>query len=599
MDYLNLTNLYLSLEKTTKRLAKTALIATFLRNLKPKDDIPSCLYLLYGSVFPPWDARKIGVSDKLIIKTLASSLGFPPEKVEKMLVQYGDLGLVAEELIKHRKQTTLGQSTLTTTLIIKNLQKLATLEGEGTVARKVSLISELFTAATPIEARFITRTILEDLRIGIGEGTMRDAIVWAYFAAPLKIQYDEKENVLTVPDENKDVYETLLAKVQNAYDRTNDFAEVIQNILKHGAKSLDHIPLVPGRPVNLMLAIKVETPDDAVEALGLPVLCDFKLDGFRVQIHKNKDKVSLYTRRLENVTVQFQELVPIILAHVRAENCILDSEVVGYDPKTGTYIPFQDISQRIKRKYDIQALALKVPVEINVFDILYYNDHDMTEKTQAERRDLIEKIIKPLKGKIVPTRSITAATVKDIQQFYNDALKHGLEGIMIKSVNKPYTPGRKVGGWIKLKPVLENLDLVIVKAEYGSGKRAGTLSSYTIACLSKDKEQYLEIGKVSTGVKEKEDQGVSYTEITNLLTPLITKRNGKEVIVKPKIVIEVSYEEIQKSPSYAAGYALRFPRFVRLRTMERNAEDCNTLEDVERIYASQHTKQGKFHSKIQ
>ncbi len=597
MDYLKLTTCYVALEKTSKRLEKTAIIAEFLRTLEDEKDVKHIVYLLQGRVFPSWDERKIGVSDRLIVKALAMSFGFAPEKVEKAFVKIGDLGLVAEQLLQTKSQTTLGQRVLTTELVAQNLQKLATLEGEGTVARKVNLIAELLTSATPTEARFIVRTILEDLRIGMGEGTMRDAVVWAFFGKEAGLSYEGKGNEVTI--EKKEAYANVLEKVQHAYDLTNDFAEVVGQIIKKGKKGLDELTLQSGKPMNSMLAVKVESPEEAIEVVGLPALCDYKLDGFRMQIHKNGDEVLLFTRRLENVTKQFEELVPYVRKYIDARNVILDAEVVGYDPKTGKYVPFQNISQRIKRKYDIAELAKKIPVEISVFDIILYNGKDMTKASQKERRALIEKIVHQVKGKLVLTEAMVAQSVGEMQKFYAKALKAGLEGIMVKDMRKEYVSGRKVGYWVKLKPVLENLDVVIVKAEYGTGKRAGVLSSYTIAVLSEDKEAFLELGKVSTGVKEKEAEGVSYIELTKLLKPLIKETRGKEVVVKPEVVIEVSYEEIQKSPSYSSGFALRFPRFVRLRVAERGPLDANTIEDVERIYKSQHTKKGKFHSKVQ
>lgn len=588
MDYLSFTQYYVQLEKTSKRLEKTHIVSNILKDIKTQEEAEAVIHLLRGSVFPEWDERKIGISEKLVIKALAKSSGVSPEKIEKLWAKIGDLGEVSQELFKEKKQKTLfSQGKLTIKEVYNDIRKIATLEGEGTVGKKLDIICRLLANADGQQAKFITRTLLEDLRIGVGEGVLRDALVWNFFSKELDLKYNPKENDVQISEEKRTELNKITDKVQQAYDWTNDFTEVFWVLHEKGLLGIEKLNLKIGRPANVMLAIKAEDIDEAIEALGLPVLCDYKLDGFRVQIHNTGKDLQLYTRRLENVTNQFKELVPILKEFVKAKSYILDAEIVGYDPKTKKYLPFQQISQRIKRKYDIEELAKKIPVEISVFDIINKDGKDLTNTPQKERRQILEKTVTEKPGKIILTNAIIAKNKEDIEKFYKEALQHGVEGIIIKNLEKEYSPGRKVGGWMKLKPVLENLDVVIVKAEHGTGKRAGVLSSYTIACLSKDKSQFLEIGKVATGVKEKEEEGVSFEHITKLLKPFITKTKGREVEIKPKIVIEVAYEEVQKSQEYSSGYALRFPRFIRLRVDERKPEDINTLQDVERIYEKQ------------
>ncbi|HZX12754.1 MAG TPA: ATP-dependent DNA ligase [Candidatus Nanoarchaeia archaeon] len=590
MHYLNLTKHYEHLEQTPRRLEKTHILQGILNTIKTAEDAEATINLIRGAVFPAWDERKIGISEKLVIKALAKATGTGQEKIEKHWAKIGDLGKVTEQLLSQKQQQTLfSSSALTTTLVYRELRTIATIKGEGAVTKKIGIICKLLTAATPLEAKFIIRTLLEDLRIGIGEGTLRDAIAWSSFSKELSINYDPAAKEILIPEDKREDYTKILDIIQQAYDWTNDFAEVYWTLHEQGLKGLKKISLKPGRPFNVMLAIKAENSTEAAEAVGLPALCDYKLDGFRVQIHSDGKKIILFTRRLENVTHQFKELLPLIQEHVNATTFVLDAEIVGFDPKTKTYLPFQHISQRIKRKYDIEALAKKIPVEINAFDILYKDGKDLTNKSQEERRSILEKALSQKKGRIIATTATTATTIQGVETFYKHALKEGVEGIIIKNLKKPYQPGRRVGGWIKLKPVLETLDLVIVQAEYGTGKRAGTLSSYTIACLNNDKSNYLELGKVSTGLKEKEEEGTTYEEITKSLKPLIIKTTGRTVFVKPRIIIEVAYEEIQQSPSYSSGYALRFPRFLKIRT-DRSEKQINTLEDVERIYTKQRGK---------
>ncbi len=574
MDYLKLTEFYEQLEKTPKRLDKTRIISGLIKTTSPTD-LEYIIPLLLGSVFYSYEESKIGVSDKIVIKALASSTGTTSDKVAKLWSKIGDLGEVAAELVKNKKQTTLGSRKLTVKKVFENVRALAFLEGQGSVERKLGLIKELITSAEPVEAKYITRLILEDLRIGIGEGVIRDSIVWGFSKNANEIDKNE--------------YNELVSKVQNAIDMTNDFALIITTIKEKGFKGLDKLGVTIGKPFNAMLAIKQENAKDAADAVGLPCLVDYKLDGFRVLIHNDGKNIKLFTRKLEEVTKQFPDIVEEV-KKIDAKNFIFDTEILGIDLKTKKYLPFQHISQRIRRKHGISEMVKKIPVVISVFDILYKNGESLLKKTQAERREILEKTIKK-KGIMEFTNGKIAKTVKDIEDFYKESLKAGNEGIMVKSLEKTYTPGRKVGGWVKLKPVLESLDLVIVKAEWGTGKRAGSLTSFTIACDNNGK--IAEIGKVSTGLKEKGDE-TTYNELTKILKPLIIEQKGKVVTVKPKVVIEVAYEEIQKSISYDSGYALRFPRFIRLRE-DKGIKEINNINDVERIYKSQRGQ--KHHGK--
>jgi DNA ligase-1 len=269
---------------------------------------------------------------------------------------------------------------------------------------------------------------------------------------------------------------------------------------------------------------------------------------------------------------------------VKGESFILDSEVVGYDPKTKRYLPFQKISQRIKRKYEIEKMVKDYPVEVNVFDVLSYNGKNMMKEKQSERRKVLEKIILNKKYKVQETPKLVTSSESEAMKFFKESLKAGNEGLMVKSLDSVYVPGRRVGGWVKYKSFMEPLDLVIVGAEWGEGKRAKWLASFDLACKGKGK--LLTVGKVGTGIKEKAE-GVTFKQLTKELKPYVLETSGKHVVLKPKIVVEVGYEEIQKSPTYTSGYALRFPKVLRLRSDEKKVGDANTLQDIERLYKGQ------------
>ncbi len=582
MEYSQLVKVYEELNKTTKRLEKTHIIAEFLKEINI-EDMEYVMLLLEGRVFPNYDPREIGIAARTMLKSLSAATGISVEKIENEWKKQGDLGLVAEILVKTKKQSTLNSTKLTVKKVFNNIRKLAELQGEGTVERKVQLIAELITSAKPIESRYIVKTILMEMRLGVGEGVMRDAIIWASFGKEIGIQYKKEENDIGI--EGREKYTKYADAVQRAYDLTNEFAEVAK-AAKKGLKDLENIGMKVGIPIQVMLSLKVDTIEEGFETVGKPCAVEFKYDGFRIQAHKDeKGNIKLFTRRLEDVTKQFPDVVEFVKKNVRAKSFIIDSEAVGYNKKTGKYLPFQNISQRIKRKYYIEKTSEDFPVELNVFDIIFHNGKNMISEPFEKRRKLLEKIVKQESKKIVLTRYLKTDDENKIEKFFKDAFEAGNEGLMFKALNAHYKPGARVGHMVKFKAMMETLDLVIVGAEWGEGKRSKWLSSYTIACLDEN-NYFVEIGKVSTGLKEKEEEGLSFMKMTRLLKPLIISEKGKEVKVKPKIVIEVGYDEIQKSPTYSSGLALRFPRVKSLR-IDKGPDEASSLDYVNKLYAGQ------------
>jgi DNA ligase-1 len=583
MQYSKLCELYEKLEKESSRLKKTELVSEFLKQLKheisknPRSS--EIIYLLQGRVWPDYVEKEFGISTQLSIKAIEKASGISNKEIIHKFKKTGDLGLVSEECFKHKKQSTLYSHKLTTEKVLENLKKLPELQGKGTVDKKLSLISELLTSSSSIEAKYIVRTLLNDLRVGLGSGTIRDSIAWSCFDK-------EREK-----EENKEEYKEFLNLIQESYDRSTDFAVVFEKACK-GRESLKRIELTPGKPLKVMLALKAENIADGFERCKNSegkLALEFKYDGFRMLLNKSEDnKIKIFTRRLDEVTIQFPEVVDYVKKHIKAKTFIIDSEAVGYDKKTKKYTSFQSISQRIKRKYDIDKLASELPVEINAFDILYLNGKSLIDTPFEERTKILKELIKKEKFKFTTAEQLITDNQKKAQEFYEKALKAGEEGIMFKNLNSPYKPGARVGHMLKLKPSEKELDVVITGAEYGEGKRAGWLSSFDIACYDEDSEKFLEIGKVSTGIKEKsseEENTITYEELTKLLKPLITKEEGKHVKIKPKMVITIIFQEIQKSPTYESGFALRFPRFTRLRDeKDKPLKEISTLKDVRTDY---------------
>ena len=554
MKYLELVRVYQELESTTKRLEKTDILVKLLETAS-KSDLKEIVYLIQGRVFPLWDEKKIGMSSKLVLRAVSSATGNSREYIEKLMNKVGDLGKVAEELISEKKQMTLRSKQLDVKDVFNNIRKLAELQGAGTVDRKIRLVSELLTSAKPVEARFIVRTVLEVLRVGVAGGIVRDSIANAF-----------KKDVVAIDE---------------AADLLVDYGEVAVLAKENRLK---HLKLDVGKPIKLMLAIKADTLDEAIKKLGKPIDVEYKYDGFRIQAHKDKGKILLFTRKMEDVTKQFPDVVKFVKDNVRGDSFILDLEAVGFDAKTKKYLPFQNVSQRIKRKHGIEEMARKFPVVANVFDIMYYNGKSFIDEPFKKRRELLEKVVKKVPRKIVLAKNLISSDEKKIEKFFKESLRDGNEGIMLKKVDAKYKAGRYVGYMIKFKPSVENLDLVIIGGEWGEGKRAKWLSSFILGCKSEDK--FLELGKVGTGIKERSEEGVTFDYLTKMIIPLITKTKGKTVRIKPKIVIEVGYEEIQKSPTYSSGYGLRFPRVIRLRN-DKGIDEINNLDDVKKFYKAQ------------
>jgi len=518
-----------------------------------------------------------------LLKTISIATGLDQAEIEAELKKTGDIGEAAKNTIARKKQATLFQQELTTKKVFDNLRKIAEIEGIGTVDKKVKIIAELLTSAKPEEAKYIIRTIIEDLRVGLGEGTMRDAITWSCFEKEMDFTYDKEKNTTTVP--NREKYNQYINAVQSAYDILNDFGEVTK-LARKGLSALKTVKVAAGKPIKVMLYQKAKGLNDAFERVGKPMALEYKYDGFRIQIHKDEKGIKLFTRRLEEVTKQFPEVVEAVKEHVKGDNFILDSEAVGYDPKTKKYLPFQNVSQRIRRKYHIEELAKKFPVELNIFDIIFYNGEYLAGKPFVERRKLIEQTITPKPEKIKIAEQIITEDEQQAEEFYQKSLSAGNEGVMAKNLQGIYRPGSRVGYGVKIKPTMETLDVVIVGGEWGEGKRSAWISSLVIAIKNPDTDEFVEIGKVGTGLKEKPEEGTSFGQITDLLKPLIIQEKGMEVRVSPKIVIEVDYEEIQASSNYRSGFALRFPRFVKLRE-DRSPEDVSSLDEVKNMYSQQ------------
>ena len=539
-----------TIEKISSTLELAARIATFIKEINDDNDLYNVVLFLMGKVYPPWDERELGVGVGLIYEALRIATGANKSKIENFIRETGDLGITAELLLQAKTQLTLFEEELTIAKVREVFDTMSSLIGEGSQKRKIRLLADLYFSATPIEAKYLTRLILGEMRLGVGEGIVRDAIAKAWGI----------ESEL----------------VERAYMITNDFGRVAVVARNEGRQGLEKLKIELHVPVKMMLAQVAEEINEAIKEMG-NVAVEWKFDGTRVQVHWGNGRVTIYSRRLENVTKALPEIVEEIKKNVK-ENVILDGEVVAM--KEGRPLPFQHILRRFRRKYEVGKMMEKIPIYAHFFDILYYDGREVIDLPLEERRKLLESVVKS-SDRIWIAKQVVTNDASVIEQVYNEALNAGHEGAMLKNPKSPYIPGKRGKHWLKLKAVMETLDLVVIGGEWGEGKRSHVISSYELACLDPNTGKLMAVGKVATGFTDEELE-----EYTELFRPLIEYEEGKKVTFQPKYVFEVAYQEIQKSPKYESGYALRFPRFVRLRE-DKDAEEADTIERVAKLYESQ------------
>ncbi len=570
MLYSKLVDVYDELSETSARLGKIEAVAKLLKGTD-NDNLPRVVLLLQGKVFPSWSDEDIGVADKMVLKIVSTATGFPENEVTKKYNETGDLGLTVETLMESKRQQTLGAKHVDIEKVFENMKKLASVEGKGSQEVKVSIVKELIMHSSPKEAKYIVRTALGQLRVGVAEGVIRDAIASAFLGA-------------TEGDEKK----VAVKAIEWAWFMRSDYGEVARIAKDRGMKGLRGASLEIGKPFQVLLAEKSPSLEEAMKSFE-NFQVEVKFDGARIQAHKDGDRVWLFTRRLENVTTQFPDIVEMVRKNVSAKKCVLEGEIMAVDPESGKPLPFQSLSQRIRRKYEIDMMVEKIPVQTNWFDIVQAEGKSLFSETFRERREILECCIREVTGRFQLSKQLTTKDIGEAEKFYQEALQAGQEGVMVKNLDALYQPGRRVaGGWLKVKPIMETLDLVIIGAQWGTGKRAGWMGSFVLGCRDEESGEFLECGMMGTGVKEKktEDDDITFKELTEMLRSHIVSEKGNMVTIRPKIVIETAYEEIQKSPNYSSGYALRFPRMVRMRS-DKSPEDADGMERVGRLYVQQ------------
>ena len=548
MKYEELVNVYEALGATTKRLEKTDILADFLKRVE-EEDLEKITLMALGSVFPSWSEEEQGIGDKLVMKAVGDAVGVSTAVVEDAIRDEGDIGAAAEKLYAKKTQMTFFSQPLTVNFVFNQLRKLATISGNRSTAKKISNILELLSSASALEAKYICRTILEELRIGVGEGIIRDAISQAFGVDK--------------------------AVAERAHMLTNDLGLVAKVAKTEGEDGLKLLSLVPGRPVKPMLAQLSDGIEISINEMGC-ALCETKYDGFRMQVHKNGDEITLFTRRLENVTLAMPEAVDLIREAFPDEDFIAEGEIIA--TRDGKPLPFQNILQRVRRKYNIEEAMEQVPIKIYLYDLLYFKEPTIDEPI-IRRREILEDIVDCSNPDISLSALVKVGpdNIDDAVDLFNKSIEGGHEGIMIKNCSEPYIPGIRGKKMLKLKAEPETLDAVVVGGTKGIGKRGNFIGSYLLA-LRDENDELQTIAYVGTGLSDDDLEN-----LTAKMEELKISEKGTKITVHPKIVFEIAYSEIVKSPEYSAGYSLRFPVVKRIRN-DKGLADIDTIERLESMF---------------
>jgi len=578
MEFSVLADAFEKIEATTKRLEMMEYLVELFK-APPPDLIDKVVYLTQGKLYPDYlGMPELGVADKLAMRAISMSSGRSVSEVEEIYKQLGDLGTAAEQLLKKKTQLAFFTQPLTVERVYATLDKIAKATGPGSVSQKVRLLAGLLADASPKEAKYIIRIVTGRLRLGVADMTVLDALAQAF----------------TGSRENRPILE-------RAYNLCSDLGAVAKAVATGGLEAVRKFKIELGRPIRCMLAERLPTPEEIIKKLG-KASAEWKMDGLRMQIHKDGDKIIIFSRRLENLTEQFPDAVELARTHIKPRQAIVECEACAVNPDTGDLLPFQELMHR-RRKYGIEEAAKEYPVALYMFDVLYVDGRDVTMEPYIERRKLLEQIIIQDEWvKVIP--NIITDDPEELEKFFEEAVQLGCEGLMVKDLKAPYRAGAREFSWIKLKreyqaELTDTIDLVIIGGYYGRGRRAGKYGAFLLAAYDPENDVFKATTKVGTGFTDED-----LDKFKELLDPLkiphrhprVVSLTEPDVWFVPKIVIEVIAAEITLSPTYpcgmdairkGSGLALRFPKFTGRIRFDKAPEDATTEKELIEMYKSQ------------
>jgi len=578
MEFSTLADSFNKMESTRKRLELTQHLVELFEKT-PQEVVSKIVYMLQGKLRPDFEGIELGVAEKLAIRAISKSSGIPIKKIEEEYRKGGDLGHAATTILEQKTQTTFLVEDITVERVYETLFKIAKLEGNRSQDMKMKYISSLLNDASPLEASFILKILLGTLRLGIAENTVMDSLALAFSGNK----------------ENRKILE-------HAYNVSSDLGKVAEVLATEGLDGVEKFKIILFNPIRPMLADRVKSEQEAIEKMGNEFAAEYKLDGERVQLHIEGDKVVLFSRSLENISGYYPDIIEKIPKTIQAENIVLEAEAVAINENTGEFLPFQELMHR-RRKYKIEKAVTQYPITVNLFDILYCNGKSCLELDYKERREKMEKVV--IEDDFV--KHIPMSIVKnenDIEDFFENSINAGSEGLMLKMLDKPYQAGSRGSHWLKLKREYQNelgdsLDLVVIGGFFGKGRRTGNYGTLLLATYEEDEDTFTSICKVGTGFSDED-----LDQLYQILNPKVTiKKNPRvdsemeaDVWFEPELVIEVVASEITLSPIHKAardkvrkgtGLALRFPKFTGKTRVEKTAEDASTNEEVITLYQGQ------------
>ena len=580
MEYAVIADAYEKIEATTKRLEMTDLLVDLLKKT-PNNVIAKVVYLTQGKLYPDFVGLEIGVAEKLAIKALARASGIRQSVIEEDLQKTGDIGETAQKLLAKKKQTTFFQKALTTQHVYSTLDKMAKTAGSGAVDSKMALLAGLLSDASPREAKYIMRTVTSKLRLGIADMTVLDALAIAYGGGK----------------ESREL-------IERAYNISSDLGRVANVVAEKGLEGINKFQVMIFEPIRPMLAERLSSIEEILEKLGGKCVAEYKYDGERVQAHKKRNEVALYSRRMERISDQYPDAVELIRSSVNAEEAILEAECVAMDIETSELLPFQELMHR-RRKYGVEEAMEQYPVSLFMFDALYVDGKDLTLEAYPSRRTQLEKAIKE-NDRVKPAKQIKTSSLKELEKFFEEAIEDGCEGLICKSVgmDSVYQAGARGWMWIKYKrdyksEMTDTVDLVVVGAFHGRGKRAGTYGALLLATYNHETDTFETVTKLGTGFTDED-----LKKLPELLRKhLVPRKHSRvqstltaDVWFEPKVVLEVLGAEITLSPIHVcaldsirkgSGLAIRFPRFTGKYRTDKTAEDATTSIEVVEMYRNQ------------
>jgi len=580
LKYSSIADAYEKIEATTKRLEMTDYLVEILKET-PKSLIDRVVYLTQGKLYPDFVGIEIGIAEKLAIRAVAKSAGHREKDIEEDIQKTGDLGETTQKFMEKKTQSTFFSSPLTVERVYETLDKIAKSTGSGSVDQKLGLLAGLLSDSSPSEAKYIVRTVTGSLRLGIADMTVLDALAVAFGGG-------------------KETREEL----ERAYNISSDLGRVAKLVAEEGIERIKKFEVMPWEPIRPMLAERLSSSAEILEKLGGKCMAEYKYDGERIQAHKKNDEVILFSRRLENITDQYPDGVEYIQKHVKAETAIVEAEAVAIDPETGEMKPFQELMHR-RRKYGIKKAMEEHPIALFMFDVLYVDGKDLTLQPYPVRHKYLENIIEETDN-VKVAEHIIAEDPERLELFFEKTVESGSEGIMCKSMNQDsvYQAGARGWLWIKYKrdyrsEITDTVDLVVIGAFHGRGKRAGTYGAYLLAAYNPDMDIFETVTKVGTGFTDADLEKLPKLLNKHKIShkhPRVDATLDVDVWFEPVVVIEIRGAEITLSPIHTcamniirkeSGLAIRFPRFTGKYRVDKSAEDATTTQEVVEMYRSQ------------